>query len=208
MYRKTFLKFISYELVRALAAYPLPSISAIIVTRLTPDFTKNKIGLIVGITVSVGVVGVISIFVVFIWRKRSKMASNDEDEEFLRMDSRLRTFRYGELKTATEGFSPANKLGQGGFRPIYKGALLDGRIVAVKQLSVPSDQGKKQFVAEIAIISAVQHRNLVRLHGCCIEGDKRLLVYEYLENKGLDQGLFGMELFPFFLGKLKENYNA
>ena len=91
---------------------------------------------------------------------------------------------------------------------ILQGALLDGRIVAVKQLSVPSDQGKKQFVAEIAIISAVQHRNLVRLHGCCIEGDKRLLVYEYLENKGLDQGLFGMELFPFFLGKLKENYNA
>lgn len=54
-----------------------------------------------------------------------------------------------------------------------------------------SHQGKSQFVAEIATISAVQHRNLVKLYGCCIEGDRRLLVYEYLENKSLDQALFG-----------------
>ena len=62
----------------------------------------------------------------------------------------------------------------------------------MKQLSVTSHQGKNQFITEIATISAVQHRNLVKLHGCCIEGDKRLLVYEYLENKSLDQALFGM----------------
>lgn len=61
----------------------------------------------------------------------------------------------------------------------------------MKQLSVASHQGKSQFVAEIATISAVQHRNLVKLYGCCIEGAKRLLVYEYLENKSLDQLLFG-----------------
>ena len=62
----------------------------------------------------------------------------------------------------------------------------------MKQLSVTSHQGKNQFLTEIATISAVQHRNLVKLYGCCIEGDKRLLVYEYLENKSLDQALFGM----------------
>lgn len=72
-----------------------------------------------------------------------------------------------------------------------QGTLSDGRAVAVKQLSVASHQGKSQFVAEIATISAVQHRNLVKLYGCCIEGDKRLLVYEYLENNSLDQALFG-----------------
>lgn len=72
-----------------------------------------------------------------------------------------------------------------------QGTLADGRLVAVKQLSVASHQGKSQFVAEIATISAVQHRNLVKLYGCCIEGVKRLLVYEYLENKSLDQILFG-----------------
>lgn len=70
--------------------------------------------------------------------------------------------------------------------------LNDGRVIAVKQLSVASRQGKSEFVAEIVTISAVQHRNLVKLYGCCIEGEKRLLVYEYLENKSLDQALFGM----------------
>lgn len=60
----------------------------------------------------------------------------------------------------------------------------------MKQLSVASHQGKSQFLAEIATISAVQHRNLVKLYGCCLEGEKRLLVYEYLENKSLDQILF------------------
>lgn len=64
----------------------------------------------------------------------------------------------------------------------------------MKQLSVLSHQGNRQFIAEIATISAVQHRNLVTLYGCCIEGDRRLLVYEYLENKSLDQALFGMFL--------------
>lgn len=62
----------------------------------------------------------------------------------------------------------------------------------MKQLSVASHQGKGQFIAEVATISAVQHRNLVKLYGCCIEGKRHLLVYEYLENKSLDQALFGM----------------
>ena len=72
-----------------------------------------------------------------------------------------------------------------------QGTLVDGRIVAVKQLSVASHQGRGQFITEISTISAVQHRNLVKLYGCCIEGDRHLLVYEYLENGSLDQALFG-----------------
>ena len=75
-----------------------------------------------------------------------------------------------------------------------QGTLFDGRIVAVKQLSVASHQGKSQFVTEISTISAVQHRNLVKLYGCCIEGDRRLLVYEYHENGSLDQALFGRNI--------------
>ena len=75
-----------------------------------------------------------------------------------------------------------------------QGTLSDGRIVAVKQLSVASHQGKRQFVTEISTISAVQHRNLVKLYGCCIEGDRRLLVYEYLDNRSLDQALFGRNI--------------
>ncbi|KAI7745714.1 hypothetical protein M8C21_022191, partial [Ambrosia artemisiifolia] len=110
---------------------------------------------------------------------------------FLGIDARPDTFSYGDLRDATDDFSPANKLGEGGFGPVYKGTLDDGRVIAVKQLSVASHQGKTQFITEIATISAVQHRNLVKLYGCCIEREKRLLVYEYLENNSLDQALFG-----------------
>jgi serine/threonine protein kinase len=76
-----------------------------------------------------------------------------------------------------------------------QGKLSDGRVVAVKQLSQSSNQGKKQFAAEIETISRVQHRNLVSLYGCCLESNTPLLVYEYLENGSLDHALFGM-IFP------------
>ncbi|KAI4323202.1 hypothetical protein L6164_022828 [Bauhinia variegata] len=111
-----------------------------------------------------------------------------DDEELILIQN---TFSYSELKNATDDFNLDNKLGEGGFGPVYKGTLDDGRVIAVKQLSAGSHQGKSQFINEIATISAVQHRNLVKLCGCCIEGDKRLLVYEYLENKSLDKALFG-----------------
>ncbi|KAL3583930.1 hypothetical protein D5086_014991 [Populus alba] len=177
-----------------------PSVSAI---NAIPDFTptvsnklpsekkkKNRTGLIAGIVVGVGVVGFLLVFSVLCARRRERQ-SNIDYEEFLGIDARPYTFSYGELRTATEDFSSANKLGEGGFGPVYKGKLNDGRVIAVKQLSVASHQGKAQFIAEIATISAVQHRNLVKLYGCCIEGANRLLVYEYLENKSLDQAVFG-----------------
>ncbi|KAA8523441.1 hypothetical protein F0562_009864 [Nyssa sinensis] len=176
-----------------------PSVSAISATRdfnptvsnNTPSIKKNRTGLIVGIVVSVGVVSFLSVFVLYYFVQRRRRPHSNEDEELIGMDARPYTFSYAELGAATEDFSPANKLGEGGFGPVYKGTLNDGRVVAVKQLSVASHQGKSQFVTEIITISVVQHRNLVKLYGCCIEGDKRLLVYEFLENRSLDQALFG-----------------
>ncbi|KAI4323209.1 hypothetical protein L6164_022832 [Bauhinia variegata] len=157
-----------------------------------PTAKKDTNNLVVGITVGVGVVFFVSIFAVFCIFQRRKHQRGD-DEELLCFDTKPCTFSYSELKNATDDFNLDNKLGQGGFGPVYKGTLDDGtgRVIAVKQLSAGSHQGKSQFVAEIATISAVQHRNLVKLYGCCIEGDNRLLVYEYLENKSLDQALFG-----------------
>ncbi|KAK1440114.1 hypothetical protein QVD17_05939 [Tagetes erecta] len=181
-----------------------PLISAISATpnfrpsvRNTPPSTKttkkkNRTGLIVGILVPITVVSFLYLLAIYIFRQcRKEHDILNKYEEFVGIDTKPYTYSYGELRDATDDFSPANKLGEGGFGPVYKGKLDDGRIIAVKQLSVASHQGKAQFVAEIATISAVQHRNLVKLYGCCIEGDKRLLVYEYLENKSLDQALFG-----------------
>ncbi|PKU63687.1 putative LRR receptor-like serine/threonine-protein kinase [Dendrobium catenatum] len=150
--------------------------------------SSNKTGLIVGIIAGV-VLGLV-IFAILVWRQKKKNVNKDE-EELLGMAVRPNTFSYSELRAATEDFNQSNLLGEGGFGPVYKGKLYDGRMVAVKQLLVASHHGKSQFMAEIAIISAVQQRYLVKLYGCCIEGDKRLLVYEYLENKSLDKAIFG-----------------
>ncbi|KAL1221492.1 putative LRR receptor-like serine/threonine-protein kinase [Cardamine amara subsp. amara] len=174
-----------------------PLISAV---SATPDFTptvsntppskgKNRTGTIVGVVISLGLLSIIVAVVIFIIRKRRKRYT--DDEELLGMEVKPYTFTYSELKSATQDFDTSNKLGEGGFGPVYKGNLNDGREVAVKLLSVGSRQGKGQFVAEIVAISSVLHRNLVKLYGCCFEGDHRLLVYEYLPNGSLDQALFG-----------------
>ncbi|KAH6786178.1 Leucine-rich repeat transmembrane protein kinase [Perilla frutescens var. hirtella] len=176
-----------------------PSISAI---SATPNFVpavfnnppgrkKDRISLFVGIIIPVTAAISLSLFAFYYVSWRWKRQKQSEDDELLGIDVRPYTFSFAELKGATDDFDPANKLGEGGFGPVYKGTLEDGRVVAVKQLSVSSHQGKSQFLAEIATISAVRHRNLVKLYGCCLEGDKRLLVYEYLENKSLDKNLFG-----------------
>ncbi|CAN6683936.1 unnamed protein product [Malus baccata var. baccata] len=150
---------------------------------------KSRIGLIVGIAVLVGVVSLLLLSaILYVRRKKSK---KEDDEDILGLGPRPYTFSHAELRAATEDFNPSNKLGEGGYGPVYKGTLYDGRAVAMKQLSVASHQRKSQFVSEIATISAVQHRNLVKLYGCCIEGSHHILVYEFLENKSLDQALFG-----------------
>ncbi|THG17324.1 G-type lectin S-receptor-like serine/threonine-protein kinase At1g61550 isoform X1 [Camellia sinensis] len=107
--------------------------------------------------------------------------------------SELPMIDFDKILVATDNFSGANKLGEGGFGPVYKGKLEDGQKVAVKRLSSHSGQGAEEFKNEIILISKLRHRNLVRLLGCCIEGDEKLLVYEYLTNRSLDTFLFDAE---------------
>ena len=76
------------------------------------------------------------------------------------------------------------------FVPPMQGQLSDGTLIAVKQLSSKSRQGYREFVNEIGLISALQHPNLVKLYGCCTEGNQLLLVYEYMENNSLAYALF------------------
>ncbi|KAF3529402.1 hypothetical protein DY000_02041471 [Brassica cretica] len=102
----------------------------------------------------------------------------------------LNFFEMNTIETATNNFSLSNKLGQGGFGSVYKGKLQDGKEIAVKRLSSSSGQGKEEFMNEIVLISKLQHKNLVRILGCCIEGEERLLIYEFMLNKSLDTFLF------------------
>ncbi|CAN4083912.1 unnamed protein product [Withania somnifera] len=104
--------------------------------------------------------------------------------------SELAFFSFSMVATATDNFCLANKLGQGGFGPVYKGTLPCGQEVAVKRLSQKSGQGDEQFKNEITLIAKLQHRNLVRLLGCCVEGEEKMLIYEYMPNKSLDTFLF------------------
>ncbi|RVW87212.1 G-type lectin S-receptor-like serine/threonine-protein kinase RKS1 [Vitis vinifera] len=99
-------------------------------------------------------------------------------------------FNLTTILAATNNFSDSNKLGEGGFGPVYKGKLLDGREIAVKRLSTKSGQGLEEFKNEVMLIVELQHKNLVRLLGCCMEGDEKLLVYEYMANTSLDAFLF------------------
>ncbi|GMI63694.1 receptor kinase 1 [Hibiscus trionum] len=118
--------------------------------------------------------------------KPSKRRRQVEHEKEVEMP----LFSFSSVSTATDNFSFSNKLGEGGFGHVYKGRLLKGGEVAVKRLSRKSGQGWDELKNETMLIAKLQHKNLVKLLGCCIEGDEKILIYEYLSNKSLDSFLF------------------
>ncbi|KAL2496549.1 putative LRR receptor-like serine/threonine-protein kinase [Forsythia ovata] len=169
-----------------------PLISAIAVTpNFNPDTGGLSAGAIAGIVVSSCVV--VLFILAALWMKGYLGGKDVEDEELRALDLQTGHFTLRQIKAATNNFDLANKIGEGGFGPVYKGVLSDGTIIAVKQLSSKSKQGNREFVNEIGMISALQHVNLVRLYGCCIESNQLLLIYEYLENNSLARALFGRE---------------
>ncbi|KAL9462974.1 hypothetical protein AB3S75_000893 [Citrus x aurantiifolia] len=115
--------------------------------------------------------------------KRTKGSKKKEVDQ-------LPLFSFSSVSTATNKFSDANKLGEGGFGPVYKGVLRKGDEIAVKRLSGRSGQGLRELKNEASVIAKVQHKNLVRLLGCCIDRDEKILIYEYMPNKSLDFFLF------------------
>ncbi|KAF3777361.1 putative cysteine-rich receptor-like protein kinase 23 [Nymphaea thermarum] len=98
----------------------------------------------------------------------------------------LPQFSLRTVEGATDKFSRSNKLGEGGYGPVYKGKLPDGQEIAVKRLSGRTGQGLKEFRNEVELIAKLQHTNLVRLIGCCLENEEMILIYEYMPNKSLD----------------------
>ncbi|KAK4420699.1 G-type lectin S-receptor-like serine/threonine-protein kinase [Sesamum alatum] len=116
-------------------------------------------------------------------RKRRAAQKKNEDLE-------LPLFKWATIVAATNNFSMENMIGEGGFGPVYRGTLSAEEEIAVKRLSRTSRQGLEEFKNEIILIAKLQHRNLVRLLGCCIGGEERMLIYEYLPNKSLDCFVF------------------
>ncbi|XP_052177424.1 probable LRR receptor-like serine/threonine-protein kinase At1g53430 [Diospyros lotus] len=169
-----------------------PLISAISVT---PNFDPHTGGLSVGAIVGIVAAScVVLAFVLFVLRMKGYLGGKDpEDKDLQALKLQTGYFTLRQIKAATGNFDPANKIGEGGFGPVYKGILSDGAVIAVKQLSSKSRQGNREFVNEIGMISALQHPNLVKLYGCCIEGNQLLLIYEYMENNSLARALFGRE---------------
>ncbi|RID62412.1 hypothetical protein BRARA_E01488 [Brassica rapa] len=172
-----------------------PLISAITIT---PNYKVDdgkplSNGAVAGIVVAA--CAVFAFLVLLILRLTGYLGRKEEDdnEELRGLDLQTGSFTLKQIKRATNNFDPENKIGEGGFGPVYKGVLGDGTTIAVKQLSSKSKQGNREFVTEIGMISALQHPNLVKLYGCCIEGKELLLVYEYLENNSLARALFGSE---------------
>eukprot|EP00253_Pinus_taeda_P036649 PITA_36649 len=146
-----------------------------------------------------GVVGalVLGIIIgVFATARRLKSAiaprgyQDHREENTLLVNDRPIVFTMETLVAATRNFHDDNKLGEGGFGPVYKGTTQHGKEIAVKKLSLKSTQGRKEFLNEIKLVAKIQHKNLVNLLGCCAQESERLLVYEYLPNKSLDKVLF------------------
>ncbi|XP_075649217.1 G-type lectin S-receptor-like serine/threonine-protein kinase At1g11410 [Castanea sativa] len=169
---------------------------------------KKRMLAILGVSVAVMFLLIVSVVYCFVMKKKKekrhstnsysadstlqyfKESPSRRDLDGTRRNSNLPLFDLRTIIAATDNFSIANKLGQGGFGPVYKGLLQNGMEIAVKRLSKCSGQGIEQFKMESALIVKLQHRNLVKILGCCIHKEEKMLIYEYLPNKSLDFFIF------------------
>ncbi|RXH99316.1 hypothetical protein DVH24_011641 [Malus domestica] len=120
------------------------------------------------------------------WEDSSARTNIDESG----INSELPFFELSTIVKATNNFASNNKLGTGGFGSVYKGVLDNGKDIAVKRLAKNSGQGIGEFKNEVVLLSKLQHRNLVRIMGCCVQDEEKMLIYEYLPNKSLDFFIF------------------
>ncbi|XP_059596002.1 cysteine-rich receptor-like protein kinase 44 [Vitis vinifera] len=157
-------------------------------TATTKGNRKKTLTIALAIVIPIIVLLVIFIALWYCLLKRKTKKASGVDREIMSIESLL--FDLNTIKAATDDFADSNKLGEGGFGPVYKGKLRDGQEIAVKRLSRTSGQGVEEFKNEIILVAKLQHRNLVRLLGCCFEGQERLLVYEFVLNTSLDKFLF------------------
>ncbi|XP_009607317.1 G-type lectin S-receptor-like serine/threonine-protein kinase At4g27290 isoform X1 [Nicotiana tabacum] len=144
---------------------------------------KTKL-LVLSLSLVIGVAVVGLTIGLYTWTKKNKRKLNLKD------DLDLPLFTLSTITKATSNFSAENKLGEGGFGSVYKGILEGGQEIAIKRLAKSSSQGVNEFKNEVICIAKLQHRNLVNLIGCCVGGEEKMLVYEYMPNRSLDFFIF------------------
>ncbi|KAJ0248197.1 Serine-threonine/tyrosine-protein kinase [Hirschfeldia incana] len=158
------------------------------------ELVESRTTMIIAVSICLSIF-VVLVFASFMyWRYRAKQKDSWKNGLEQEEISGLTFFDMNALRAATNNFNVSNKLGQGGFGPVYKGITEDKKEIAVKRLSSSSGQGTEEFMNEIKLISKLQHRNLVRLLGCCIDGEEKLLIYEFMVNRSLDAFIFDMTL--------------
>ncbi|XP_065622085.1 cysteine-rich receptor-like protein kinase 44 isoform X1 [Quercus suber] len=171
---------------------PPPSLSPPPPSSLPPPPSKGKGSnlskAIIAIVVVVFILVAIIIYICISLRVRKQRKKAKTVDEISSTESLH--FDFPTIRVATDNFSDANKLGQGGFGVVYRGRLSNGQEIAVKRLSQGSGQGDLEFKNEILLVAKLQHRNLVKLRGFCLEGCERLLIYEFVSNGSLDQVIF------------------
>ncbi|KAK4439298.1 Cysteine-rich receptor-like protein kinase [Sesamum alatum] len=150
--------------------------------------TRNIIIIVVAIALFLLIIAACAVIYVRKRIRRKPQELEEATDEISSVESLQ--FDFGKIRAATNDFSDANKLGQGGFGAVYLGKLPNGQEIAVKRLSRESGQGNIEFKNEVLLVAKLQHRNLVRLLGFSIEGTERLLIYEFVENASLDQFIF------------------
>ncbi|KAB2012301.1 hypothetical protein ES319_D09G080300v1 [Gossypium barbadense] len=177
-------------------AVPLPSPPPSPTTSPPPKENGNNTIRTVIIVIA-SVVGLLILIIIsvciFMRRRRNKhipikVETAAADNEISGVDSLQ--FDFDSVLVATDNFSDVKKLGQGGFGAVYKGQLPNGEEIAVKRLSQGSSQGDLEFKTEVQLVAKLQHRNLVRLFGFCLQGQERLLIYEFVPNASLDHFIF------------------
>ncbi|XP_020092881.1 cysteine-rich receptor-like protein kinase 6 [Ananas comosus] len=174
-----------------------PSLTLSSAAATTQGKKKNVTSTVLAVTIPlVTAFVIISTICICFWRRRRSAPKGplyyDGDAEEIKSAESL-LIDLATLRAATANFAGENKLGEGGFGAVYKGLLPDGREIAVKRLSKDSGQGLGELKNELFLVAKLQHKNLVRLLGVCLEEQEKLLVYEYVPNRSLDTILFDSE---------------
>ncbi|KAB2026838.1 hypothetical protein ES319_D06G248200v1 [Gossypium barbadense] len=163
---------------------------------ITPGKSKNTLPIIIAIIAPIAVSVLLLFLCCCLLKRRARKKYKAVEEENAKDDiSAIETLQYdfSTIEVATNNFSYSNKLGEGGFGEVYKGTLPSGQEIAVKRLSRSSGQGIEEFKNEAVLVAKLQHRNLVRLLGFCLEREEKILIYEFVPNKSLDCFLFDPE---------------